>query len=147
MYNVTADSWKTLRNIPVGDKHGPSCAQIPQRANTFLVAGGISASDFDSAIYDASTDTWKKIADTNHSRQFSSAAVLGNRMFAIGGVANPPIMLDTVEEYLIDKDVWEVKAQRIPIAEAGSAYLSLPASWFDNKNLAKPLANGCQGSF
>ena len=132
---------------PLGERGGHSCIQMPQSKDKYLIIGKSTHEHRDAAIYDASTDTWKKIADTNHSRQFSSAAVLGNRMFAIGGVANPPIMLDTVEEYLIDKDVWEVKAQRIPIAEAGSAYLSLPASWFDNKNLAKPLANGCQGSF
>lgn len=144
MYNVTADSWKTLRNIPVGDKHGPSCAQIPQRANTFLVAGGISASDFDSAIYDASTDTWKKTANTKFSRWFSRLVVLGKRIFVLGGETGFTTQHTTVEEYLVDKDVWEVKSVKIP-GRTLSSVLSLPAKWFADVNKSKQSANRCLG--
>ena len=147
LYNITTDTWKTLGTNPLGERGGHSCIQMPQSKDKYLIVGKSTYGEKDAAIYDANTNTWKKIADTNNARLFSSAAVLGNRMFVIGGAASPNVMLDTVEEYLIDKDVWEVKALRIPIAEANSAFLSLPATWFDSKNLAKPLANGCQGSF
>ena len=111
----------------------------------FLIVGGASANSYDAAIYDANTDTWKKIADTNYSRWLSSLMVLGKRIFVTGGETGSNSQRDIVEEYLADKDVWEVKATKAPVGRTASSVLSLPASWFDNRNLNQPFPNACRG--
>ena len=140
MYNHTTDTWKTLGAISVGDKSGQSCAQIPNSNGKYLIAG-----HFDAAIYDASNDSWRKIANTKYSRWLSSMVVLGKRMFVMGGETDTMHQHEAVEEYLVDKDVWEVKDVKVPVSTTLSAALSLPASWFDNKNLSTPFKNGCIG--
>ena len=145
MYNITSDSWKTLRANPLGERMGHSCIQMPNSKDKYLVVGKTSHDHRDSAIYDASTDSWRRVADTKFSSMHSSLTALGNRVFVMGGRANLRVMQDTVEEYLVDKDVWEVKSVRLPVKAIASAALSVPATWFDNKNLNKPLANGCKG--
>ena len=147
LYNVTTDSWRTLNAITVGDFYAHSCVRMPKGSDKFLVVGGNSFYYNAADIYDASTDSWKQIAETIKVRRFSNLVTLGKRIFAMGGHDLGGVMSDTVEEYLIDKNVWELKNIRLPLGRGNSAALAVPANWFATKNLEKPLANGCQGIF
>ena len=141
-YNITTGTWTVLSAVPnaLGRQWGCSSTQIPGSTDKYLIVTGPMPDERYSAIYDASTDTWKKTADTNLNRRFSVLVTLGKRIFALAGQTE---LFDTVEEYFVEKDAWEMVNLRLQ--QGATVGLSVPASWFDNKNLKTPLANGCKG--
>ena len=142
LYNITRNQWSTLSIMPPISRVGYSCAQLPKKPNKFLILGG-EAEKQHAAIYDASTDYWTTAAKSNLVRHYSSLSVLGNKVFAIGGLGDARKQIDTVEEYLISQDKWETKGVKLVPARHAFASLTIPADLFDSANLYTPFDEGC----
>jgi len=144
LYNITANSWSTLAQMPPIPRVGHACAQLPSsNPNRFLILGG-EAERQHAAIYDAGTDYWTTAAKSTSGRAYSNLSVLGNRVFAIGGHDGGKV-LDTVEEYLVSQDKWEAKGVKLPGARHVQSAVTLSVDLFDSANLYTPLEEGCIG--
>jgi N-acetylneuraminic acid mutarotase len=75
--------------------------------------------------YDPDTDTWTLRAPLNVARRFPNVAVVGGKIYAIGGYDNNPGPggqgPDTVEEYDPASDTWVFKTSPIPVRRSGLA--------------------------
>lgn len=126
MFNITTNTWKALSDNPLGNGYGLTCIQIPQSSNKYLIAGG----GLITSIYDASSDTWRRVADAHFSKYAATAVLMGKRIFSFGGESGQ--QYDVVEEFIVDKEVWELKSFKLPNATAMCAAVSVPSSWFNS---------------
>jgi N-acetylneuraminic acid mutarotase len=145
MFNLTTNSWKALNTMPPITRYAHACSKMPNDPNKFMIVGGQTEKRH-VAIYDASIDYWSTAARTTYARFHSNLVVLGKRIFVLGGYADDErTAQDSVEEYLIQKDVWETKNIRMNERRDAHSVLSLPASLFDPQNLYTPFEDGCIG--
>ena len=145
LYNITSNTWKSLNTMPPIPRAGHACSPMPNNPDKFMIVGGKSDKHH-VAIYDARTDYWSTAAKTNTARFYARLVLLGKRIFVIGGGNDAENYdTDTVEEYLLDKDVWETKNIRISNRRSVFASLAVPASFFNDENLYSPFEDGCRG--
>ncbi len=85
-YDPVADSWTTIPCPPSG--HGSAAAAVSYHGYIFLIGGSpgsIFQSYTDTEIYHPATHTWFKGPDMNVGRQQFGAAMIGNKIYAVGG--------------------------------------------------------------
>ena len=143
LYNITTNIWYSLNIMPPVTRVAHSCAPIPGQPDQFLVVGGLSEPQ-NVAIYDANIDTWTSAAKTNVPRRWAEMVVLGSRVFVIGGHDGAKVQ-DSVEEYLVSKNVWEVKSAKLFGPRHIFGALAVPADLFAPVNIFAPLPGDCIG--
>jgi hypothetical protein len=80
-------------------------------------------------VLDTTTMKWSSCASMSTARRGLATAIVGNMLFAIGGLnGSPPLALNMVEAYEIEGDSWSQRAPllipRTSFAVAGVHYLS-----------------------
>jgi len=96
VYDATADSWKTLANLPEKREH---CAAGAIGGKIYVGGGrldGISGVEPKTWEYDPAKDAWTQKADLEPARGGLAGAVLQNRLLVFGGEGNPAAMSNGV---------------------------------------------------
>ena len=145
MYNHTTKAWSILNNMPPINRVGHSCEQMPNNPDKFMAVGGTTEKQ-SATIYDAASDTWASAASTITPRVYARLELIGKRLFAIGGLTtNEQQSYDSVEEYIPDKNVWELKTTKMNIGRHRFGTMALSADLFDSSQLYTPINGGCKG--
>jgi hypothetical protein len=99
-YDLVADSWSTLADLPLPLDH----ASLAAHEGSLYLAGGGSARLF---AYDPATNTWSELGAPPYDRYASAAVVLGARLYLIGGLGPSP---ETPLRYDFALDEWTTLA-------------------------------------
>lgn len=106
-YSIPGRRWTRVRSMPVGLNHA---AAASYRGRLYVV-GGYSAADGlanEEALllrYDPKTNRWKRLARPPSARAALAAAVVGDRLYAAGGV-RVGTAVPTLEIYDLRKNRW-----------------------------------------
>jgi non-specific serine/threonine protein kinase len=106
-YSIPANRWKRVRSMPVALNHAAAAAW---NGRLYVVGGYASASGLDDEQrlllrYDPETDRWKRLPKPPSKRGALAAAVVGDRLYAVGGVRDGQ-PLATLEVYDLRKNRW-----------------------------------------
>lgn len=125
-YDISRNRWTRVRSMPVALNHAAAAAWNGR----LYVVGGFGASsglaDEQRLLlrYDPKTNTWKRLAKPPSARGALAAAVVGNRLYAVGGVRGGQ-PLATLEIYDLRENRWskgpdmEVAREHLAAAATG----------------------------
>lgn len=119
-YDPEADTWQSRQSLPE-PIHGAAAGVI---GGKIYVAGGqtqyttLGMSKKTLYVYDPAMDSWEQKTSMPTARGYLSAAVVGGRLYAIGGATAWPNRTDKVEMYDPVTDTWQTKAP-MPTARSG----------------------------
>ncbi len=109
-YDIPSDTWADITppTFPVTD-----ATAIAHGGKVFLIGGCTVAAGLANVtdkvqIYDRNTDTWTQGATMPTLRANLALGVIGNTIYAIGGIDATTANLDDVEAYDVDKDQWSI---------------------------------------
>lgn len=125
-YDPATNSWATKASIPAGreQRMGPAVAVVKEKV---YVIGG-SAGGFSTLRYvdeyDPSANSWTAKANMPTDRYSLDVGVIGNRIFAMGGISTTAPQttesVPAVEVYTVDQNTWH-KKNDMPMALEGIA--------------------------
>ncbi|MFD0751588.1 Kelch repeat-containing protein [Mucilaginibacter calamicampi] len=136
-YDTKADSWKKLSGLPVERRRAGAGAAVYN--GKLYLAGGIqnghasgTTNMFD--VYDPATDKWTVLANAPHIRDHSMAAVLNDKLYAIGGrntsIHEPEfsafyskVVLE-VDEYDFKTGKWSTLQAKLPKGSGGGSAIA-----------------------
>jgi N-acetylneuraminic acid mutarotase len=106
-YSIASDRWERVRSMPVALNHAAAAAW---NGRLYVVGGyadpnGLSQEQRLLLRYDPKTDGWKRLAKPPTARAALAAAVVGDRLYAAGGVRGGQ-PLATLEVYDLRKNRW-----------------------------------------
>eukprot|EP01051_Picozoa_sp_SAG22_P011423 SAG22_NODE_1097_length_5575_cov_2.150292_1_plen_361_part_00 len=147
-YDPKADSWLKMADIPCEPAHPAFCpdslgddpagggladhAVVGLGGFLYVVGGTNGTTSLRTTLrYDPKADSWKYMAPMSVGRCYVAAAVLGGKIYAVGGSATPagpgggpgggPGALRTVEVYTPETDRWELLESLTKIGRATHA--------------------------
>lgn len=128
VYTPQDDRFEMIHHIPASRRRGAAGAAVYQE-KIYLV-GGITNGHVDGTVnwldvYDPKTGAWEKLSDAPHARDHCTAAIVDDKLYAIGGrvTTRQNIFSDTVAEI----DVYDLRSNQwmadetltIPVPAAG----------------------------
>jgi len=125
-------------------RSGHSCTGVPGDEFSVLVSGGASGfgqtAMADVEIFNWNSNSWKKVASMKTGRFGHAIVAVGEKIFAIGGDdRNPNNILDTIEEYDVNKNSWNIIKRKLKKPRANFGYTLVPHSIFDGCVVTRPL--------
>src|SRR4051812_5781131 len=89
IYTPATDKWRVGGTIPADRRRGSSGVAIYK--NKFYITSGIIDGHWTGNVpwfdeYDPKTDKWTKLLDAPTARDHARAAIIGNKLYCIGGV-------------------------------------------------------------
>jgi N-acetylneuraminic acid mutarotase len=138
-YDIKKNTWEKGGEIPAARRRAGAGA-VEYKGKLYLVAGiqhGHSSGTtnmFD--VYDPVTKTWSVLADAPHIRDHCSAAVIGDKLYVVGGrntsFRDPENKIPFFAKTMLDVDVydfstgkWSTLAAKLPLGSGGGAVVSL----------------------
>jgi len=130
IYNPKQDAWRTGAVIP-GDRRRGSGGVVVYK-NKFYLISGIQDGHWTGNVtwfdeYDPKTDQWKKLSDAPTARDHAHAAVVGDKLYMIGGVQSNAMERKLLNNTITEVDVydfktgkWTVANAKLPIPRAGN---------------------------
>jgi N-acetylneuraminic acid mutarotase len=136
-YDTKADKWQKLAGLPVERRRAGAGAAVYN--GKLYLAGGIqnghasgTTNMFD--VYDPATDKWTALPNAPHIRDHSMAAVLNDKLYAIGGrntsIHEPEfgafyskVVLD-VDVYDFKTGQWSTLAAKLPKGTGGGSAMA-----------------------
>lgn len=119
-YDPETDAWQNRQSLPE-PIHGAAAGVI---GGKIYVAGGqtqftdLGMSKKTLFVYDPAMDSWEQKAPMPTARGYLSAAVVGGKLYVIGGTTAWPNRTNKVEMYDPVTDTWQTKAP-MPTARSG----------------------------
>ncbi|GEM_PF-951570 len=115
-YDPTANTWTTRASMSTARM---ALAVVTTSDGKIYAIGGADGSSGALAtmeMYDPNTNTWTARASMSQGRYYFGAAVVNNKIYAIGGHGNPS-PLTTVEEYDPATNTWVTRASMLTTQE------------------------------
>ncbi|MEO8886192.1 MAG: kelch repeat-containing protein [Mucilaginibacter sp.] len=121
IYNPKLDTWRTGAVIPADRRRGSGGVVIYK--NKFYIAAGIQDGHWTGNVtwfdeYDPKTDQWKKLPDAPTARDHTHAAIVGDKLYLIGGVQSDAMEKKGLEKVVAEVDVYDFKTGKWSIADA-----------------------------
>lgn len=121
IYNPKTDTWRVGPEIPADRLRG--CCGAVVYNNKFYLVCGITDGHWTGNVtwfdeYDPKTGQWKKLPDAPVSRDHFKAAVIGNRLYCIGGVQSDGKENKPLDKTVAEVDVFDFKTGAWSIADA-----------------------------
>jgi hypothetical protein len=106
-YSIPGRRWTRVRSMPLGLNHAAAAAW---RGRLYVVGGysapeGLATEEALLLRYDPRTGRWKRLANPPSARAALAAAVVGDKLYAVGG-ARGGAALPTLEVYDLRKNRW-----------------------------------------
>jgi len=146
IYDPRSDSWESGASIP-SDMGGYALTTYEGRLFLF---GGWNGKEFSSSVYayDPIGDVWTVLPEMKEARAWACAAVIGSKIYLVGGENEEGVLSDTLAFYpdrLEDVDTsWEARAD-LPSGRKMAALTSLAGSLYlaggvdANNNVSLPF--------
>ncbi len=139
IYNTKTDRWDTGAGLPAGRRRAGAGAAA-YRGKLYLIDGiqhghnSGTNSMFDE--YDPVTNTWKTLPDAPHIRDHCTAAVIGDKLYAVGGrntsLHDPNNFMSFFDKTVLEVDCydfttgkWMTLAAKLPLGSGGGALVNL----------------------
>lgn len=127
-YNVRENFWRKLSEIPV-DRRRAGAGTVVYN-NKFYSVGGMthghrSGTNAMFDCYDPLTDKWTILPDAPHIRDHSTAVIVGDKLYAIGG-RNTSLHDENNFESFLDKVVLEVDCYNFKTGKWSTLLQNLP---------------------
>lgn len=130
IYNPQTDKWRTGAAIPADRRRG--CSGVSIYKNKFYITSGIldghytgNVNWFD--VYDPETNVWSVLKDAPTARDHFKTAIIGSKLYCIGGVQSNAKekkglinTLTNIDIYDLKKSVWTTTTTCLPTPRAGS---------------------------
>ena len=125
-------------------RSGHGCAGVPGDDISVLVSGGTTGFGKNALtfaeIFSWRNNTWNNVAEMNKGRFGHALVAVGEKIFAIGGdEKNPNNILDTIEEYDVEKNTWKLLRTKMKRPRANFGYTLVPHSIFKGCTVNRPL--------
>jgi len=125
-------------------RSGHGCVGLPGDDISILVSGGTTGFGKNALayaeIFSWRNNTWRNVAEMNKGRFGHAVVAVGEKVFAIGGdEKNPSNILDTIEEYDVEKNSWRVLKTKMKKPRANFGYTLIPHSIFRGCSISRPL--------
>jgi len=109
-FNIAANTWEDLPALP-GKRGSVPVAAVGKDGKIYLFGGGSGSGNTQSSTLVLDPDSlpsgWSSVADMNVTRrQFTGCSVPGGDIYAVGGFQNNTTMLNSVETYHTDTNIW-----------------------------------------
>jgi len=131
IYNPASDSWRMGAEIPKDRLRGSGGTVIYK--NKFYMVCGIQDGHWTGNVawfdeYDPQTNQWKKLPDAPIARDHFRAAVVGDKLYCIGGGQSNAMekklldkTIDEVDIYDFKTGIWTVAGAKLPTLRTGVA--------------------------
>ncbi len=131
IYNPESDSWRVGAEIPKERLRGAGGAVIYK--NKFYLVCGIQDGHWTGNVawldeYDPQTNQWKQLPDAPIARDHFRAAVVGNKLYCIGGAQSNAMEKKLLDKTIAEVDVydfntnkWSVASAKLPTLRAGTS--------------------------
>lgn len=125
-------------------RSGHSCTGVPGNDISVLVSGGTSGFGENAVtaaeIFSWRNNSWRNVAEMNKGRFGHALVAVGEKIFAIGGdEKNPNNVLDTIEEYDVQKNSWKILRTKMKRPRANFGHTLVPHSIFKGCTVRRPL--------
>ena len=124
-------------------RSGHGCTAIPGGEVSVLVTGGTqgfgAAAMADAEIFSWNSNSWKNVTSMKLGRFGHAVVALGERVFAIGGDDRNQKNMDTIEEYDVRRNTWNIIKQKLNKPRSNFGFTLVPHSIFDGCTIEKPL--------
>lgn len=121
-YDVAADRWARLPNLPV-----PRAASgVGAIGDRLIVAGGALDSEARSQTfaYDFARRRWSRLPEMPSRREHVGATVAGGKLYVLGGRSPTSLAVDTAERYDPRTQTWE-ELPALPVPTGGLAAVTV----------------------
>jgi len=130
IYNPKQDAWRVGGVIPADRRRGAGGAVVYK--NKFYLVSGIQDGHWTGNVtwfdeYDPKTDQWKKLPDAPIARDHAHAAIVGDKLYMIGGVQSDAMekkglanIVAEVDVYDFKTGTWIVAPGKLPVPRAGN---------------------------
>ena len=125
-------------------RSGHGCTGVPGPDISVLVSGGTTGFGKNALayaeIFNWQNNSWRNVAEMKTGRFGHAVVAVGEKIFAIGGdEKNLSNFLDTIEEYDVKKNAWEIIKTKLKMPRANFGYTLVPHSIFDGCIVSRPL--------
>ncbi len=139
IYDTETNTWSTGGEMPAARRRAGAGA-VAYKGKLYLVAGiqhghqSGTTNMFD--VYDPTTSTWAALADAPHIRDHCFAAVVGDKLYVVGGrntsFRDPENKLNFFSQTMLDVDcydfttgTWSVLPAKLPLGTGGGNLVNL----------------------
>ena len=121
IYTPKTDTWRTGATIPVDRRRGSSGVAVYK--NKFYITSGILDGHWTGNVtwvdeYDPKTDKWTKLADAPTARDHAKAAIVGDKLYSIGGTQSDAMNKKGLQGVVAQVDVYDLKTGKWSVGEA-----------------------------
>lgn len=140
IYNPGTNAWRTGDEIPAGRRRGSGGAVVYK--DKFYLVTGILDGHYTGNVtwfdeYDPKTGKWTKLADAPVARDHVRAAIVGDKLYLIGGVQSNAKenkglanVVDAVDVYDFKKRTWTTASAKLPTPRAGNSTIVIKNELF-----------------
>ena len=121
IYTPKTNAWRVGGIIPADRRRGS--AGVALYKDKFYITSGILDGHWTGNVtwvdvYDPKTDKWTKLADAPTARDHAHAAIIGDKLYSIGGVASDAKNNKGLQGVVAQVDVYDLKANKWSVADA-----------------------------
>jgi N-acetylneuraminic acid mutarotase len=140
IYNPKTNAWRTGDEIPADRRRG-SGGVVVYKDKFYMVTGILdghwtgNVTWFDE--YDPRTGKWTKLADAPVARDHVRAAIIGDKIYLIGGMQSNTMekkglanLVDAVDVYDFKKRQWTTASAKLPTPRAGNTVVVIKDDLF-----------------
>merc|ERR1719431_743672 len=145
-YKKLGNEVKAIRDVSDMSipRSGHGCTAVPGEDISVLVSGGTTGFGKNALtfaeMFSWRNNSWSNVAEMNKGRFGHALVAVGEKIFAIGGdEKNPNNILDTIEEYDVQKNSWKILRTKLKRPRANFGYTLVPHSIFKGCTVSRPL--------
>ena len=121
IYNPKQNEWRTGATIPADRRRGSSGVAVYK--NKFYIASGILDGHWTGNVtwfdeYDPKADKWTKLPDAPTPRDHAKAAIVGDKLYSIGGTQSDAMNKKGLQKVIAEVDIYDFKTSKWSIADA-----------------------------
>lgn len=121
IYTPKTDTWRMGGVIPAERRRGSTGVALYK--DKFYITSGILDGHYTGNVtwvdvYDPKTDKWTQLADAPTARDHAKAAIIGDKLYSIGGVASDAKNNKGLQSVVAQVDVYDLKTGKWSVADA-----------------------------